>query len=156
MGQRKRHSAALKAKVALEAIRGERTVNELAGLYQAHPSQIAAWKKRALEGLSELFVQIPIVAGSLEADREGPLDLGQLSQYLVPVPPIVLVRKWRASPSGTQKVGCFRCTSRPTNSMASLLVPDLGVAETISAPKHPETIRLAGLLHCLSWQRKHH
>lgn len=55
MGQRKRHGAALKAKVALEAIRGERTVNELAGLYQVHPSQIAAWKRRALEGLPELF-----------------------------------------------------------------------------------------------------
>jgi len=55
MGQRKRHSAALKAKVALAAIRGERTVNELAGLYQVHPSQIVAWKKRALGGLSELF-----------------------------------------------------------------------------------------------------
>ena len=55
MGQRKRHSAAFKAKVALEAIRGERTVNELAGLYQVHPSQIAAWKKRALEGMAELF-----------------------------------------------------------------------------------------------------
>ena len=55
MGQRKRRGAALKAKVALEAIRGERTVNELAGLYQVHPSQIAAWKKRALAGLPELF-----------------------------------------------------------------------------------------------------
>jgi putative transposase len=55
MGQRKRHGAALKAKVALEAIREERTVNELAGLYQVHPSQIAAWKRRALEGLPELF-----------------------------------------------------------------------------------------------------
>ena len=55
MGQRKRHGAALKAKVAVEAIRVERTVNELAGLYQVHPSQIAAWKKRALTGLPELF-----------------------------------------------------------------------------------------------------
>lgn len=55
MAQRKRHGAALKAKVALEAIRGERTVNELAGLYQVHPSQIAAWKKRALAGLPDLF-----------------------------------------------------------------------------------------------------
>jgi putative transposase len=55
MGQRKRHGAALKAKVALEAIRGERTVNELAGLYEVHPSQIAAWKRQALEGLPELF-----------------------------------------------------------------------------------------------------
>jgi len=55
VGERKRHSAALKAKVALEAIRGERTVNELAGLYQVHPSQIATWKRRALEGLPGLF-----------------------------------------------------------------------------------------------------
>jgi transposase len=55
MSQRKRHSAAFKAKVALEAIRGERTVNELAGLYEVHPSQIAAWKRRALEGMAQLF-----------------------------------------------------------------------------------------------------
>jgi transposase-like protein len=55
MGQRKRRSAAFKAKVAVEAIRGERTVNELAGLYQVHPSQIMAWKKQALAGLCEVF-----------------------------------------------------------------------------------------------------
>jgi len=55
MGRRKRHSAEFKAKVALEAIRGERSVNALAGLYQVHPSQIAKWKKRALEGMAELF-----------------------------------------------------------------------------------------------------
>ena len=55
MGQRKRHSAQFKSKVALEAIRGERSVNELASLYQVHPSQIAAWKKRALEGMPDLF-----------------------------------------------------------------------------------------------------
>ena len=55
MGQRKRHTAAFKAKVAFEAIRGERAVNELAGLYQLHPTQIAAWKKRALEGMPDLF-----------------------------------------------------------------------------------------------------
>jgi transposase-like protein len=55
MGKRKRHTAAFKAKVALEAIRGEKTANELAGLYQLHPTQIAAWKKQALEGLTEVF-----------------------------------------------------------------------------------------------------
>jgi transposase-like protein len=55
MGQRKRHSAAFKARVALEAIRGEKTGNELAGLYQVHPTQISEWKKRALEGMAELF-----------------------------------------------------------------------------------------------------
>jgi len=55
MGQRKRHTAALKAKVALEVIRGEKTANELAGLYQVHPTQISEWKKRAIEGMPELF-----------------------------------------------------------------------------------------------------
>jgi transposase len=55
MGQRKRHTAALKAKVALEVIRGEKTANELAGIYQVHPTQISEWKKRALEGMQELF-----------------------------------------------------------------------------------------------------
>jgi putative transposase len=55
MTGRKRHSAQFKAKVALEAIRGERSASELASLYQVHPSQIAKWKKRALEGMAELF-----------------------------------------------------------------------------------------------------
>ena len=55
MAERKRHSAAFKAKVALEAIKGERGINELAGLYQVHPTQIAIWKKRALDGMTELF-----------------------------------------------------------------------------------------------------
>jgi transposase-like protein len=55
MQKRKRHTAAFKAKVATEAIRGEKTANELAGQYQLHPTQIAAWKKQALEGLTEVF-----------------------------------------------------------------------------------------------------
>ena len=49
MGERRRHTAAFKAKVALEAIRADRSVNELAGLYRVHPSQIAHWKKRSHE-----------------------------------------------------------------------------------------------------------
>ena len=40
---------------AVEAIRGERPVNELASLYQVHPSQIAVWKRQALEGLPGIF-----------------------------------------------------------------------------------------------------
>ena len=55
MGKRRRHSGAFKAKVALEAIRGESGRRTLAGPFQVHPAQIAAWKKQALEGLPELF-----------------------------------------------------------------------------------------------------
>ena len=43
--ERKQHSAETKAKVAVEAIRGLRTVNEIASEYRVHPTQIANWKK---------------------------------------------------------------------------------------------------------------
>ena len=53
--QRRQHSAEFKAKVALEAGRGERTVNELAAEYGVHPVQITQWKKVALEELPKIF-----------------------------------------------------------------------------------------------------
>ena len=53
-GQRK-HSSAFKAKVALEAVKGEETVAELAARYEVHPGQIQAWKKTLVEGASGVF-----------------------------------------------------------------------------------------------------
>ena len=52
---RKRHSAAFKAKVALEAAKQARTVAELAKAYQVHPVQISQWKKQLLDGVETLF-----------------------------------------------------------------------------------------------------
>ena len=54
-GQRKRYSAELKSKVALEAIRGQKTTNEIASEYGVHPTQITQWKKQALEELPQIF-----------------------------------------------------------------------------------------------------
>lgn len=51
----KRYSPNLKAKLALEAIREEETVAELARKYQVHPTQIKRWKKAATERMIELF-----------------------------------------------------------------------------------------------------
>jgi transposase-like protein len=54
-GQRKRYSTELKTRVALEAIKGYKTANEIAAEYGVHPTQIAQWKKQALDGLPSVF-----------------------------------------------------------------------------------------------------
>lgn len=61
--QRKRYSAELKAKVALEAIKCQKTTNEIAAEYSIHPSQISQWKTQALHGLPQIF-------SKQEKDRE--------------------------------------------------------------------------------------
>ena len=52
---RRNHSPAFKAKVALAALKGEKTLAELAQLHDVHPTQIAAWKAQLLEGAAEVF-----------------------------------------------------------------------------------------------------
>jgi transposase-like protein len=54
-GKRKAHSATLKAQVALAALKGERTVNELASQFGVHPTLIHSWKKQMLAGAEEVF-----------------------------------------------------------------------------------------------------
>ncbi len=54
MGRRK-YTKELKAKAALEAIKGQRTLNELAKEYGVHPNQIGMWKKKLLEVAPEVF-----------------------------------------------------------------------------------------------------
>ena len=52
---RKTHSGVFKAKVALEALKGQRTLNELAGQFEVHPTQVVQWKQRLVAGASDVF-----------------------------------------------------------------------------------------------------
>lgn len=53
--QRKQYSAQFKAQVALAAIRGEQTVNQLSAIYGVHPNQIGIWKKQSQEAIKTAF-----------------------------------------------------------------------------------------------------
>lgn len=69
--KRKQHSKEFKAKVALEALKGQKTSNEIASEFEVHPSQINTWKKQARECLPEAFNRGPDRAlEQWEAERE--------------------------------------------------------------------------------------
>jgi len=53
--QRKSYSSELKARVAMAAIKGEETINEIASRYDVHPNLVSQWKKQAQEGMAGIF-----------------------------------------------------------------------------------------------------
>jgi len=55
MNKRKRHSAEFKAKVAVEALKEQKTLTELAAQFQIHSVQISTWKKQLLDGATFIF-----------------------------------------------------------------------------------------------------
>ena len=54
-GKRKRHSAEFKAKVALQAIRGDKTIAQLSSEYGIHPTSINQWRRELLKGAASVF-----------------------------------------------------------------------------------------------------
>jgi len=54
---RRKHDAAFKAKVAIEAIKEHRTISEIASDHEVHPNQVGKWRKQALEELKNVFSQ---------------------------------------------------------------------------------------------------
>jgi len=55
MGKHRKFSADLKAKIAVEALKGQRTVQEIAASYSVHPTQVTSWRKQLLDFAVEAF-----------------------------------------------------------------------------------------------------
>lgn len=82
--KRKRHSAAFKAKVGLEALRQIKTVAEIAREYQVHPAQVSQWKLHLADRLPEIFEQGPHSQASEAQELIDRLErkVGQLTMEL--------------------------------------------------------------------------
>ena len=82
-GKRKQHTDEFKARVALDAIRGIKTMSELSSLHKVHPSVIASWKRQLLERAPDVFAR-GSGGGHTEEELTAPLyqKIGQLEVEL--------------------------------------------------------------------------
>jgi transposase len=90
--KRRRFSAEFKAKVALEAIRGEQTINELAARYELHPNMITNWKRQAIDNLATVF------AGTVE--RSNKTDEDQINNLHAKIGQLTVERDFLAKAFG--------------------------------------------------------
>ena len=84
-GKRKQHTAAFKAQVALAALKGDKTVNELASQYGVHPTLIHDWKRQLLAGAEQVFANgVPAgTAADAEAQKAELFEqIGRLKREL--------------------------------------------------------------------------
>ena len=82
--KRRQHSGQFKFKVALEASKGLKTLNELAGEYNVHPNQVSSWKKQLLEEGPTVFSHSTARERQEQAEREAELyeQIGRLKMEL--------------------------------------------------------------------------
>lgn len=90
--KRKRYSAEFKAKVALEAIKGEQTIQELGSRYGVHPNQITNWKRQAIDNMAEAF--------ATKAERTRTNDDPQIKELHAKIGQLTVERDFLANAFG--------------------------------------------------------
>ena len=90
--KRKRYSAEFKAKVALEAIKGEQTISELGSHYGLHPNMITNWKRQAIENMAETF--------SSKKERNSASSDGQIKDLHAKIGQLTVERDFLAKAFG--------------------------------------------------------
>jgi transposase-like protein len=78
MARRRNFGKGFKAKVAIEAIKGEKTINEIASIYEVHPNQVSKWKKLALERLPDAMAD----GRAKESRDSSPINEEKLHQKI--------------------------------------------------------------------------
>jgi putative transposase len=81
--KRKNYNKDFKARVAIEAIRGEKTIQELAQLHGVHPNMITQWKKQLLDSASEIFDKKKGAQEKADAERRIEKLYGQIGMLQV-------------------------------------------------------------------------
>ncbi len=90
--KRKRYSAEFKAKVALEAIKSEQTLAELAAKYSLHPNMITNWKRQAIENMADAF--------SSKSERDNKADEAQIKELHAKIGQLTVERDFLAKAFG--------------------------------------------------------
>jgi transposase len=90
--KRKRYSSEFKAKVALEAIRGEYTLTELSTRYDMHPNMITNWKGQAIKNMAETF--------SNKVERASPVNEAQIKELHAKIGELTVERDFLAKAFG--------------------------------------------------------
>ena len=91
-GKRKRYSTDFKAKVALEALKGELTLSQLAAKHGVHQTMIAAWRKQAIEGLAGVF--------SVKAEAAEGASASEMEKFDAKIGQLVVARNFLARAFG--------------------------------------------------------
>ena len=74
---RRNHGSAFKAKVALEALKGEQTVTEIASKHGLHPTLVTEWKRQLADGASAVFEK-----GTGKVEKDGEALVGELYRQI--------------------------------------------------------------------------